>query len=137
MASDNSKYKTDSINIGIILGILGVALLGIKQIAIIRNSSWIIFYAVEMFQCTLLGMSIILIVDNLVKNKREIISKSLYCIGIISYEIYLIHAFLLPQYPSYHGIFIFYVLTLLCSLFMYVTNKLIKRSCRYEKVKSI
>ena len=91
--SDNKQYFELLRKKRNILGLLfmGIALLGIKQIPTVRTFPTAIMNCMEMLMTTGFAVSVLLLLEKI--NGRFLMP--LYYLGIISYEIYLIHGYTL------------------------------------------
>ncbi len=96
----------------------GVGMLALRQIPIIRESHWVVYNTVYALQAVLLALALVAIVSifsKFFKNVNQLMLPFIF-IGMISNELYLVHAFCIPQTTDYFSIAIFFVVAfIICS----------------------
>lgn len=125
---------------GGILFSIGVSFLCIKQIPHIRGMEGTVIYSlIQLILKFSLGLSIILFSWRLFNNRKKYVFLSF--MGMISYELYLVHCkmLLIPrEYPDIVGIFSFWAISILLSwILYYLDNYISKRLKNYGKTDSI
>ena len=107
--------------------LLGVSCLATKQLSLVRDSYWAIFYICEALQTFFLMLGAITFVSIISNKVSKYLLKPFELVGIISYEVYLIHAFLMPEKISYISIAVFFVLSILIPAIVYVIKSFIRK----------
>jgi hypothetical protein len=112
--------------IGAVLLFVGVFALAVKQLPIVRNTEIkAIYNLVQLLNKFGIGGGIIFLMYCII---NFINLKWLYIMGIVSYELYLIHGYtigLIEKYQSVKGYLLFLLLTALFSVILHYGNKLI------------
>ena len=116
------KYVNNYV-LGIFFLIFGLGMLAIKQISLFRNSGNLLFYLIELLQTTFFMLFLLILGNVLIPHTKTKFVKPFYDVGIISYEIYLIHAFLMPINVNYYSIILFYLLTFIISYVVHFAKK--------------
>ena len=106
-------------------GFVGVGFLGLKQLSVIRTAPWPIFYLIEALQVTGLAFACILLANILIRQSFQKYLEPFYLAGLISYEIYLTHAFLMPNDINYLSITGFFFSSFTISVFVYLIKNYI------------
>ena len=123
LCSENDKNKKENITMnwktGIILVVIGVIFLLIKQLPSIRSAHVKVYDFIQLLIKLPIGLGVSIIVVNIIyklMTTKRIISLLLqlfYVLGEFSYEIYLVHGYILYQVPkSVFGILLFLVILL-------------------------
>ena len=110
-----------SLKLGIITICISIIFLGIKQLSIIRNSPEIIIKLVQLFIKLPSSVGILAIVY-----RSKIKSAIIDFVGRISYELYLIHGYVLGYVPiNCFGVIIFLTVSFVLSyVYMYLLKKI-------------
>lgn len=113
---------------GLIAMVVGVAFLGIKQLPFIRNSGEYLYGSVELMIKVPCALGLMIIGYHILKRVRL---KAFYGVGVISYELYLVHGYVLENVPvTWWGILLFVVLTAAVSFLMWL---LLNKTSKYQK----
>ena len=101
---------------------VGVAVLAIKQLSFVRNSNEYIYSLVELFIKLPCAIGVMILVYHVVKRIKL---KPIYWVGMISFELYIIHGYVLEQVPiTALGAFLFILITSVAStLYWFVLDK--------------
>ncbi len=108
--------------------LIGITLLGIKQLEIIRNGNKILFIGIEIIEIYALSLFVIIFIYLFYKFFRG--AKT---ISAISYELYLVHAYTIVvlKEPNYINIAIFIVITASISFVFHKLNQWLEIKCRF------
>ena len=109
---------------GIILMAFGIGCLAIKQLSFIRTAPQIIMNLVQLGIKLPAGLGLMVLAHSVLKKWKLTV---LYWIGLISYELYLVHGYVLSAVPvSVAGAVLFVVITALISFAFWWTMKKLK-----------
>lgn len=119
--------------LGIAMLVLGVGALATKQLDVIRQSPWPVLYGVRVLQVTGGLLAAVILGSVAVKKLPEWFFLAAKLTGILSYELYLIHMYFMPDGVSYGGIAVFFLASIAVSCAAYylkqkVVNRLADRA---------
>lgn len=120
---DRIKEYVSNYVLGISFLIFGLGMLAIKQTSLVRNSGDLLFYLIELLQTTLFMLFLLILGNVLTTHTKSKFVRPFYNVGIISYEIYLIHAFLMPININCISIATFYLMTFIISFIVHFVRK--------------
>ena len=122
----HSNWKT-----GIFLLAIGIVALAIKQIDIIRNSPQIIYNFIQLLIKLPCGLGLCFV---LLSIGKKLNLKIFVVIGAISYELYLVHGYILQWVNvSLTGEIIFIVGSVVGAMVLYYTMRFIRQSVKFVK----
>ena len=118
---------------GVLLTVFGVGCLAIKQLPITRSAPQIVMNLIQLGIKLPIGIGL-MIFCYVIVGKRNRLGNILGAVGIISYELYLIHGYVLAAVPvSIVGVMVFIIVTALLSVvFWWIMKKL-----RYVLLKAL
>lgn len=116
---------------GVLFLIIGIVALAIKQTELIRNADQIIFNFVQLLIKLPCGLGLCLITISLAKKMNL---RMFAIIGAISYELYLVHGYILQWVnASFTGEIIFIFGSLIGAVILHYVMKVIKNSVNKAK----
>ena len=95
--SDIAKKYVQKPIVCILSLISGVAMLAIKQLPVVREGPEVMFFAILLLQATLLMIAVISAFNLAAMRFPKAMFTPLIFVGSIAYELYLIHAFVMPS----------------------------------------
>lgn len=120
----------------IFLGI-GLSALLLRQLDAVRNLHVLIYSMTEVIQCTSLAIGCVSLITIIILKLKHCFYLPITYVGLISFELYLIHAFFIPEKMTVINIFLFYVLSFVVSAFVYLVKRyisvLLKKRVIYVK----
>ena len=126
----NSKKLKKALNwkIGVSLLGYGFLFLALKQTDIVRNAPQLVYNFIQLMIKLPCGLGMCLI---LISVRKMINCKLFWSIGAISYELYLVHGYILPLVPvSVGGELTFIGVSVGTALALHYLLKLIKKPCK-------
>lgn len=112
--------------------IIGMILLCIKQVPMFRQTPYPVQNTLEMFLATSFSLAIILSID-LIPRKLLL---PFYYLGIISYELYLIHGYTMLMIElTFGNALFFYITTIVLSTIAHLFISLIQRKLKTQILK--
>ena len=113
---------------GILSLFAGITFLGIKQLPLIRNSGEYIYNLVELFIKLPCAIGLMIVLYCLLKHVHL---RAIYWVGIVSYELYIVHGYVLEQVPvTWWGGLLFVFITAVASTLIWL---LLDKTKRYQK----
>lgn len=109
---------------------IGVGALVIKQFDFVRELNSYIFYLVEVIQCTALAMALMSICSLIIDRTGIVFIKPVAFIGVISFELYLIHAVFLPVSVTILNISVFFLASLVVSTAVYLIKRFLSSNLK-------
>lgn len=111
----------------------GSVVLAFKQFQIIRSLPEHLYCLIEAIQVMSLTIAFLSLVHIVVQKISPVIMYSMVFVGMISYELYLIHAFFVPIIVSYVKICLFFAISLSVSAIVFLCKKHISNLVRQLK----
>lgn len=113
------REKLFKVRYGLIFTAFGVACLAIKQLPIVRSAPQIMMNLVQLGIKLPIGFGLMILCYAIVGRWKRI-GAALGAVGIISYELYLIHGYVLAAVPaSFVGVMMFVFVTAVLSIIYY------------------
>lgn len=126
----SNRFTFKNIVIFVSAGIIGVIFMGITQLQVIKQMPNIIQNSMSLF--TVLPLAVAVLMFGLLLPK-PFANKFLQCVGIISYELYLVHLFTLNLINgSVVSILIFFAVTLVIAEIVHVGIKRVIKNGRFN-----
>ena len=117
------REKFFKVQYGLLFIAFGVACLAIKQLPIIRAAPQIVMNLVQLGIKLPVGFGLVILCYAII-GRRKWIGTALGAVGIISYELYLIHGYVLAAVPaSIVGVVMFAIVTAVLSILYYCILK--------------
>ena len=130
-----SQKYIRKLGIGIPLLSLGALALAAKQVGFIRNGPSVIFYSAEAVQCSALAIGTISVIACLICVIPRCFYKPVALLGVISFELYLIHGFFISESVGIFEITSFFVLSLSVSGVVYLVRDYLK--LLFSRIKNV
>lgn len=117
------QEKLFRVRYGMLLVVFGIACLAIKQLPIVRSAPQIVMNLVQLGIKLPIGLGMMIVMHHVMKRWKL---RLLYYIGLISYELYLIHGYVLSSVPiSLKGMMLFVLITgVASSVFWWLMQKM-------------
>ena len=120
------QERTFKVRYGLIFIAFGVACLAVKQLPIIRSAPQIVMNLVQLGIKLPTGFGLMILCHAII-DKLEWMGTALSAVGAISYELYLIHGYVLAAVPvSIFGVMLFIIVTAILSIIYYWILKRIR-----------
>lgn len=103
--------------------VIGCGSLASRQISFIRNGHWIVYNLAYAIQAIFLALALLSLVHILSKKNAPQFLLPFAFVGIISNELYLVHAFCVPHSPTYVTIALFWGISLTICCMVYFIKK--------------
>ncbi len=118
------QKKLFKLRLGLLFLLFGIMCLAVKQLPIIRSAPQLVMNLVQLGIKLPIGVGLIILAHEVMKKWKL---QVLYAVGIISYELYLIHGYVLSAVPSsLQGVFLFVMITIIGSVTCWFIMKLMK-----------
>ena len=114
-ASEKFNGFIKRIGFAVLFLFIGLTTLGLRQFDAVRGMFLPIYSLIEVIQCTALAIGCIALMSIVVDKVKPYFYQSFMFLGLISFDLYLIHAFTIPKHANFVSIFVFFAVSFLIS----------------------